>query len=727
MNRIFAYLLCASSAVSANSIQQAAQSNGVTVNDCTENHLVILNPQAICLGRFKLMILVGGFARITDTFEVVVQDESLEITLIARPDNPMMHDKIYFTSQEVRFASLADRPSFADQIFGAFIYGTEGSPLAYLFTPEQLADLIAIQVTQPFNDLVTLEYPVGSDIFNTLPSDEFPGQIRFVLEPVDLMDFGDAPSAYPTLLVDDGARHVINDSVSMTPPFGSSPDGEGDGFPAPDAMGDDLNDFDDEDGVTLPMGGVFLIDTTQTISIYSIGGNPFLNAWIDFNRDGDWNDPGEQIATDRPMPDFLNHIDVVIPASTSPGETFMRFRLSTMPGLAPSGPAPDGEVEDYRVLLANETLDFGDAPDSYMTLRASGGPFHVVDGDFRLGLLTDIELDGQPDVLSFGDDDDNQDDEDGLVFNFDVIPGTTFTITAENLGNSGFLSLWIDFNGNGDFLDPGELIAGNEPLPGLDLTTFSIDVPVSAQLGTTHLRARLSSAPLSPVSPSGFGGIGEVEDHPIRFVSGFDFGDAPAPYPTTLDEGGAVHITREGFYLGTTIDSEINGQPDPNALGDDNAGASVDDEDGVEFPRSLTHGDFLESGVSGNEVFVRASQNGGTLHVFLDVNGDGDFDDQFEKQVDNLPLTAGLNSIAIGFVDEVPSLFPLDTYIRFRFALGNQFLDAGNADDDVLVFGEVEDYKVRLISGLLTNGFESEPSEPDRASQMNTAGKPDTN
>ena len=56
----------------------------------------------------------------------------------------------------------------------------------------------------------------------------------------------------------------------------------------------------------------------------------------------------------------------------------------------------------------------------------------------------------------------------------------------------------------------------------------------------------------------------------------FDFGDAPAPYPTTLAEDGPRHEAI-GPTLGAARDAEPDGQPTAAADGD---GA---DEDGVTF------------------------------------------------------------------------------------------------------------------------------------------------
>ena len=63
-----------------------------------------------------------------------------------------------------------------------------------------------------------------------------------------------------------------------------------------------------------------------------------------------------------------------------------------------------------------------------------------------------------------------------------------------------------------------------------------------------------------------------------------DFGDAPAPYPTTLDNNGARHTFSSALRLGNVLDLEANGQPTNGALGDDLVPrGGPDDEDGVQF------------------------------------------------------------------------------------------------------------------------------------------------
>lgn len=69
----------------------------------------------------------------------------------------------------------------------------------------------------------------------------------------------------------------------------------------------------------------------------------------------------------------------------------------------------------------------------------------------------------------------------------------------------------------------------------------------------------------------------------------FDFGDAPAPYPTRLAQNGAVHGILQGFHLGATVDAETDGQPSLGADGDDFAGNEIQT---VTIGASTTGGTF---------------------------------------------------------------------------------------------------------------------------------------
>jgi hypothetical protein len=77
--------------------------------------------------------------------------------------------------------------------------------------------------------------------------------------------------------------------------------------------------------------------------------------WLDGNGDGDWSDPDEFLVQGEPVAAGLDTVSVPIPAGFAAGETFARFRLGSEPVSAPTGVAPDGEVEDYLVTIEPDT------------------------------------------------------------------------------------------------------------------------------------------------------------------------------------------------------------------------------------------------------------------------------------------------------------------------------------------------------------------------------------
>jgi hypothetical protein len=167
--------------------------------------------------------------------------------------------------------------------------------------------------------------------------------------PLQLLDFGDAPDGtspadhFPTLSSSDGARHVLGSGLFL----GTSVDVDADGQPNATATGDDVLDrSDDEDGVTF--SGALLPGTTNRVTIVA-SGTGFVDAWLDVNGDGTWTHPDEQTLAGVPVVAGGNEIDLLVPDGVVGGKRFARFRLSSTGGLAPTGLAADGEVEDYQV------------------------------------------------------------------------------------------------------------------------------------------------------------------------------------------------------------------------------------------------------------------------------------------------------------------------------------------------------------------------------------------
>ena len=161
-----------------------------------------------------------------------------------------------------------------------------------------------------------------------------------------MTDHGDAPDpSFPTLNLSNGASHLVGPLI-----LGYRVDPEVDGLPTVNASGDDFSSmYDDEDGVLFLKW--LIPGQNDTIQVITSGGG-VLNAWIDWNKNGSWADPGDQIFTTQTLGAGLNTLAYPVPATAVPGiHTYARFRFSTLPTLGPGGPAPDGEVEDYMVYI----------------------------------------------------------------------------------------------------------------------------------------------------------------------------------------------------------------------------------------------------------------------------------------------------------------------------------------------------------------------------------------
>jgi uncharacterized repeat protein (TIGR01451 family) len=175
------------------------------------------------------------------------------------------------------------------------------------------------------------------------------------------IDYGDAPDpSYPTLSASNGARHPFDGVLYL----GSTVDGESDGQPTASSDGDDLDGSDDEDGVTFTSALRLGLEATVDVIASAPG---LLNAWIDFNFDGDWADAGEQVFTDEPLATGVNALSISVPPGATLGTTFGRYRLDSLGGLSFDGIASDGEVEDYMVEIV-------EGPDLQIEMTASKEP-----------------------------------------------------------------------------------------------------------------------------------------------------------------------------------------------------------------------------------------------------------------------------------------------------------------------------------------------------------------
>lgn len=219
------------------------------------------------------------------------------------------------------------------------------------------------------------------------------GSVTFTLRG---LDFGDAPDAaqgpswaFLTRLAQNGARHGIHPELRL----GASIDAEPDGQASPLAIGDDTQGARDEDGVSLPAQ---LVPCESEVAQVTASAPGILNAWIDFNADGDWSDAGESVAANRALSEGINPVAIVVPCSAKPGATsFARFRFSSAGNPGISGLALDGEVEDHAVSIGRRSLDFYTVMPCRVLDTRSGGTT-LISGEtqtFQVTGLCDIPAD----------------------------------------------------------------------------------------------------------------------------------------------------------------------------------------------------------------------------------------------------------------------------------------------------------------------------------------------
>jgi len=517
--------------------------------------------------------------------------------------------------------------------------------------------------------------------------------------PADGWDFGDAPdgigiNAYPTLLNSNGARHAINPDIFL----GSKVDAEPDGQPNLPATGDDQDLVypsagDDEDGVTFT--SQIISGSTVTFDVAaSVDG--YLDAWMDFNADGQWTAPVEHVLSTIPLNAGINSLSFNIPTAAAPGTSYLRVRFRDFDApLSYDGPADNGEVEDYLVEVMDGSqppMDWGDAPENsqpffltYPTTRARNGAAHIIDPDIYLGEFVDAEPDGQPDFAATGDDTDLLypslgDDEDGVSLPASVAPGTSVTIEVV-ASVDGYLDAWMDFNLDNSWFTPTEHIFTMQPLSA-GVNSLIFNVPATATAGQSYLRFRFRDY----AGPLSFGGLaenGEVEDYTLQIAggqpTGMDFGDAPdGPYPTLLANDGARHINDGITRLGSSLDVELDGLQSANGKGDDLNYS--DDEDGVNFVSSLY--------VGGTATIQVIASVDGYLSAWMDFGQDGSWADAVDNVFTDQWLTAGSNTLSFA----IPaSASAGNTFMRFRFSLQEGLSYTGLAED-----GEVEDYQVSV-------------------------------
>jgi len=196
-------------------------------------------------------------------------------------------------------------------------------------------------------------------------------QIDFI-EVSNAREYGDLPSSYSVI----SAYHIPQGLR-----LGKIVDAETTYQASTGANGDDNNPsgFDDEDGVQplllpWPAGGTGYVGIDR-YGCPSFPAGCYINGWIDWNNDGDFNDALEHIVNNTQVyGDGSSYPSFTTPGSYSNGYYYARFRICpTSTGCDDPGESPvtNGEVEDYRWWLSPTAVELSSFSASYRDRRVT--------------------------------------------------------------------------------------------------------------------------------------------------------------------------------------------------------------------------------------------------------------------------------------------------------------------------------------------------------------------
>lgn len=254
-------------------------------------------------------------------------------------------------------------------------------------------------------------------------------------------------------------------------------------------------------------------------------------------------------------------LKTAIEAQGFPGTTVTQFGnrlvLSNVLGVAGTGanlvdairdlagnPLKPNQTDGTTTLTVfmGEGFDYGDAGGNHTSLAAQGGPRHTVVSGLSLGPTATVDADAK--LV-------DADLDDGVAFS-DVFAAfqTNASIEITNTtGNDSFVSMWIDYNGDGFFADVERVVSSQLTNAS---TTVSFVVPASAIAGEAYARVRISTDADAILSPNGDAVDGEVEDYLITINGN--------PYTNGLNN---LDVNRDGFVSPIDALQVVNYLNDP--------------------------------------------------------------------------------------------------------------------------------------------------------------------
>ena len=580
------------------------------------------------------------------------------------------------------------------------------------------------------------QQPASQLSISTTHSDSFENDYAIQAATCQDEDWGDAPTANTNY---GHARHAIGGTVYL----GSTPpDAETTTQASADADGDDTLSTDDEDGISdFP---VLLESSSEySVEVSCSGINSTVAAWIDFNKDGTFEDSERNANHPVSCGGGVATLDWTGLIGLVPSLTYVRLRTASNPNevARATGSAIDGEVEDYILSIAKQTMtepptgacmaEGGAVSTRNLITQFDGGTFGIENGyggqspetDPYPGTVTGTlyaqyqgrtsanplaqpvfgEYSYVANVVNARNARQHEpvvDPEYGMTGRFFVADpdGNSAQINVTLTGLTPFsqyeYSFWAaNTEPAGAANEIGVSVNGETMYSTGALTADNTGVPWKRHSFTfTNGASTTASIVLSSLNTDKSGNDFYI-DNMVAKACDFlnDFGDAPASY------GIAHHVgpLSPSLKLGATIDEETASQHSAGSDGDDRSGS--DDEDSIGSLSALKETDRVYR-VTSN--VTNLSGTAATLIGWIDFDQNGSFDAdeaavrQIANGTNNASLTLQWSNI------------PLDsqtgnTHLRLRLSskgLGNHEPSGRKTD------GEVEDYPITIRGKISVSG-----------------------
>jgi hypothetical protein len=279
----------------------------------------------------------------------------------------------------------------------------------------------------------------------------------------------------------------------------------------------------------------FQVQPAQVYNLF-VDWDPFYDShiyvWIDWDNSESWENETEyySISTDNP-PNSAGTLPILVPATAVIGDV---VRMRVLHGSIDVVTDPcvggsvfgHGEVEDYSVAITNTIIPPSEP--QYCDGRGYSNPDPNkcrTDGDTPAAQANMW-------IGSFGIDNQfvNNSNTCGLDNGYSdytndylpvVLPGETLSGTGQTDPVAGSLyhslTIWVDWNQNGELDDPGEEFVANQD-DGVNTYIFNLVAPPNALVGKTRMRVRAWDKLVIGYVPNPCGGVvrGEVEDYTIQ-------------------------------------------------------------------------------------------------------------------------------------------------------------------------------------------------------------------